>query len=437
MLTRIINSGLFSGETAHGGNGEPVYIPDAVIDFDGGTILYAGSSAGAPAHAPERVIDGTGCAAIPGIANAHTHAAMVLLRGYGSDLDLHDWLHKKIFPAEHNLTPEDIYVGSTLAFLEMLQFGVTASCDMYFKEDEIVRAAVDTGIRLAVVNPAVGSGKENHSQIDGMAETFVKHNNTHDGRIRAMLGIHAEYTSDSDMVRLVADKAKELGAGIHVHIAETRFETAGCLERHGVSPVRYFEKLGVFAQPTVAAHCVHVNNEDIRILAENNVTAVHNPVSNLKLASGVAPIPDMLKGGVNVALGTDGASSNNNLNIWEEMRLMSILHKGVSGDPAAVSPAQTLAAATVNGMRGMGFCNVGIIKEGWAADIALIDLSGAHHCPIFDEEPEADLVYSTQGSDIIMTIVAGEIRYNKGEFPGIDIDSIKKLARESAARITL
>ncbi|MDR2505946.1 MAG: amidohydrolase [Oscillospiraceae bacterium] len=433
MLTRIINAGLFSGETA---NGKPIYIKDAAIDFNGGKILYAGNAAAAPAHSPERVVDGAGCVAIPGIANAHTHAAMVLLRGYGSDLNLHDWLHKKIFPAENKLTAEDVYFGSSLAFLEMLRFGVTASCDMYFMEDEIVRAAADTGIRLAVVNPAVGSAKENRPQIDNMERTFVKHNDTHGGRVRALFGVHAEYTSDADMVRLVADKAKELGAGIHVHISETQSEVEGCYARHGVSPVRYFEKLGLFDRPTMAAHCVRVNAEDIRILADNGVTVAHNPVSNLKLASGAAPVPAMLAAGVKVALGTDGASSNNNLNIWEEMRLMSILHKGTSGNPIAVTPAQTLAAATVNGMRGMGFHNAGIIKEGWDADIVLIDTNGLHHCPAFAEEPEADLVYSAQGSDVVMTIVAGEVRYDHGIYPGIDVEPIKKAVRESATRIT-
>ena len=433
-INRISNIGLFTGEVK---SGKPVFIPNACVDYEDGLILYAGAESDAPSRDETRLnmIEGKGRVAIPGLANAHTHAAMTLLRGYGSDLSLHDWLNKKIFPAEEKLTPDDIYIGSALAFVEMLRFGVTAACDMYMYPEEVIRAAVDTGIRLCMSYPVTGDARQGPAYLEKVTALYEKYHGSNNGRIRVMLSLHAEYTSTPELVAMVVQRAKELGAAVNVHVSETRAEVEGCKERHGVSPVRYFQKLGLFDNPTMAAHCVYLGYEDIRILADKNVTVAHNPVSNLKLASGVAPILRLLEVGARVALGTDGSASNNTLNLWEEIRLMSILHKGITFDPAAVSPAETLRAATLAGMRGMGYDRVGLLKEGWEADIVLIDMDGEHHCPVIADEPEADLVYSTQGSDVSMTIVRGEICYNEGAYTRADAGELIRAARAAASRV--
>ncbi|MDR1570043.1 MAG: amidohydrolase [Oscillospiraceae bacterium] len=431
MYKRITNITLCPGVP----DGEPLtFIEGACIDIRDGVIEYAGKGEGAPATIGCEFIDGGGCLAVPGLANAHTHAAMSLLRGLGSDLRLQDWLTKKIFPAEDRLTADDVYVGAQIAFVEMLRYGVTASADMYMFPDEVCDAAEAVGIRVAMCYPATGQGSDDGGSIEKGADLLRRRHNTANGRVRIMLGAHAEYTSSPDIIRALAEKARDLGASIHAHVSETRAEVEGCFERHGVSPVKYFADLGLFDQPALAAHCVYLSDADIDILAAKGVFVAHNPVSNLKLASGVAPVPAMLNAGVRVCLGTDGSASNNTLNLWEEIRLMSILHKGISGDPASISPSQTFHAATLAGMRAMGFERVGLLVPGWRADIALIDRSGPHHWPIL--EPAGDLVYSTQGADVRMTIVDGIVRYIDGKFPGLDTDDLKKRACVAARRLT-
>lgn len=434
MPTRIINITLCPG--APDGEGRLLFIQDAVIDISDGVITYAGKRSGAPARdiSGWDVIDGGGCLAVPGLANAHSHAAMSLFRGLGSDLNLHDWLHSKIFPAEDRLTADDVYTGSCLSFAEMLRFGITACADMYMFPEQVCDAAEALGIRLSMCRPTNGDDSGDGGKIDQAAALYKVRHNTANGRIRVMLGAHAEYTSTPDIIRQLAARANDLGAAIHIHMSETRSEVDGCYARHGVSPVEYFARLGLLDIPTLAAHCVALSDSDIAILADKGVYAAHNPVSNLKLASGVSPIPAMLASGANVCLGTDGAASNNTLNLWEELRLLSILHKGMSGDPTAISPAQSFRAATLTGARAMGFEHVGLLREGWRADIVLIDRSGLHHTPMLEQD--GDLVYVTQGSDVRLTMVDGIVRYRDGKYPGFDAEGVCVAARASAQRLT-
>ncbi|GHV27873.1 5-methylthioadenosine/S-adenosylhomocysteine deaminase [Clostridia bacterium] len=429
MMIHIKNVTLMS--FARGGKLE--FTDDAAIIVKGNRIEYAGPVSRLPVDAEfDEVIDGGGCLAMPALANAHSHSAMNLLRGLGSDLNLHDWLHDKIFPAEARMTAEDAYVGASLAFREMLSFGISACCDMYFHSDSILEAARDTGIRIAMVNPVVGADGGDTSQLDGIYALHKKWHGAANDRIRIMTGLHAEYTSVPELVTKVSAQARELNARVHVHCAETASETLGCVSRYGKSPVKYFADLGLFDNPTVAAHCVHVSDDDIDILADKGVYAAHNPVSNLKLASGVSPVHKMLRRGVNVCLGTDGAASHNALNLWEEIRLMSILHKGVSGDPTVVSPYDTIRAATVSGFNAMGFDGAGAIESGNLADIILIDRSSLHHQPIIDSA--GDLVYSTQGSDVMLTMVDGIVRYERSN-PLTD-KTLTDKARAAAARMS-
>ncbi|MDR0396608.1 MAG: amidohydrolase [Oscillospiraceae bacterium] len=432
MRYRIFNIDLCAG--SEDGASLP-FVGDAVLITDEGLIVYAGPAAGAPqADRGDIRVDGRRCLAIPALANAHTHAAMTLLRGVGSDLNLNDWLTSAIFPAEDRLTEEYCYAGAMLGFLEMLRFGVSACADMYMFMDASGRAASDSGIRACIARSVVGDADGDGGRLAESVKLAEEWHGAQNGRIRVMLAPHAEYTSEPNNIRAIRDAALERGLGVHVHISETKAEVEGCRARRGgMTPPEYFDSLGLFDAPTLAAHCVALTDGDIRLLAERGVFACHNPVSNLKLASGVSPVPALYAAGVKVCLGTDGAASNNTLNLWEEIRLMSILHKGTGGDPRAISPAQTFNAATVTGMRAMGYNNVGMLKPGWRADAVLIDRSGPHHQPLID--PAADLVYSTQGSDVKLTMVDGIIRYADGGYPGLDERKIYESARLASRAI--
>ncbi|MEG0766815.1 MAG: amidohydrolase family protein, partial [Clostridia bacterium] len=254
------------------------------------------------------------------------------------------------------------------------------------------------------------------------------------GRIRCLMSPHAEYTTSPALIQRLIAQADRLGVGIHTHVSETQAEVAGCRARHGVSPVQYFAQLGLFDRPCIAAHCVVTDAADIRILAEKGVHVVHNPVSNLKLGSGVMPLPQMLSAGVQVCLGTDGVSSNNTLNLWEELRLTALLHKGVTNDPLAVSEAETLSMATRVGAQAMGFEKVGLLRKGFRADIILIDTTAPHWTPCLD--PMANLVYATQGADVSLTMVDGRVLYQEGQYPGVDVQAIRQAVQREAVRMT-
>lgn len=410
------------------------FVEDACLHIRDGEILYAGPMAQAPAFEADRRIDGQGCMAIPGLANTHTHIAMTLLRGFGGGLKLQDWLEKKIFPAEDRLTPAFIRTGSLLGMAEMLRFGVTACADMYFEMDETAEAAAATGIRLALSRATIGDADNDGGRLAEGEALARRWHGAENGRLRVMLAAHAEYTTTPALLRRVAERAATLGLGVHTHVSETRAEVYGCVQRHGISPVRLMRQTGMFDVPALAAHCVVVDSEDIAILAEKGVFVSHNPVSNLKLASGVMPLPDMVKAGVRVSLGTDGTSSNNTLNLWEELRLAAILHNGVSGDALAVDPSQAFRMATLDGMRAMGYERVGLLEPGWRADVVLLDQRAPHALPVNDRA--AYLVYAAQGGDVRMTMVDGVVRYQDGRWPGLDLESVCVAAQEAADHMT-
>ena len=421
MRTRIDGVTLFTGEQ---------WFEDGSLHIDGPVVTYAGPRQSAPPFQAERRIDGANRIAMPGLTNAHTHLAMTLLRGVGSDMRLQDWLEKAIFPAEERLTADIVRVGTELGMLEQLRFGVTAFADQYFFMDAVAQAVDRGGMRALLTRGIVGDGSD-ASRLNENVALFHTYHGAAEGRIRVGLGTHGEYTNSEASLRQQIETARKLGAHIHIHIAETRTELEGCKARHGGrTPVRYLYDLGLLDGPVLAAHCVWVEPEDIAILAARDVSVAHNPLSNLKLASGVMPLVPMLKAGVHVALGTDGTASNNTLNLWEEVRLAAILHKGVSGDPTVVSPAQVLRMATVNGAQAMGFPNVGLLKPGWRADVVLLDAEQPHMVPCAD--PEAGLVYASQGSDVCMTMVDGRVLYWAGEYLTLDYERILAEARVAA-----
>ncbi|MDO4732405.1 MAG: amidohydrolase [Bacillota bacterium] len=385
-----------------------------------------------------REIVGRGSLLCPGFYNAHSHAAMALLRGYGENMNLQDWLFQRIFPFEDRLQPEDVYWATLLCSAEMLRFGIVSTTDMYMKGDAMARGFIDGGIKA---NFAVGTScmdpeadykaLPQYRELLSLKEQYHMHD---EGRIRTDLSLHAEYTSTEKLVRQAAEEAAKLGLPVHTHAAETAKEVAECRERRqGRSPIAYFRDCGLLDSPATLAHCVHINEEDMEILAEKGCTVASCPKSNLKLASGICPVPQLLSAGVNVALGTDSVASNNNLNFLEEMRFFSLLAKGIQGDPSLISPAQTLYAASRAGALSQGRGDCGQIAPGMRADLVLLSTKEAHWQPAHNLLN--NLVYSGCGSDVLMTLVDGEIRYEQGEFPHLDIEKIYAQTESSRLRI--
>ncbi|NMB26686.1 MAG: amidohydrolase [Tissierellia bacterium] len=379
----------------------------------------------------DRIIDGKNKVAMPGLINAHTHIGMSLLRNYADDLPLHEWLTQKIWPVEANLTAEDIYWGSLLSMVEMIQFGTTTFCDMYFFMDEVGKGLKESGMRGVLTRGLIEEAGKEREKLNDTRNLYINWHNKGDGRIKVMVAPHAPYTCSPTYLAQIMDLAKELNTGIHIHLSETKKEVEDSFEIYGKSPIRHVYDLGLFKIPTVAAHCVHVDDEDIEILKDNNVNPVNNPGSNLKLASGFAPIDKMLKKGVNVALGTDGSSSNNNLNMFEEINLAAIVNKAVNMDAISVPAIDALKMATINGAKALLWDNeIGSIEVDKKADIILIDMDKPHFYPLHNVV--SSLAYSVQGSDVDTVIVDGNILMENREIKTLDVERIMFNAERSA-----
>lgn len=379
------------------------------------------------------IFDGAGhTVAIPGFVNAHTHVSMTLLRGVAEELPLMDWLTQKIFPIEDKLRAEHIRSGAELAMLEMIAGGTTCFADMYYFMDEVAEAVLASGMRAALCRGLPG---ENDAKVQENIDLANKYNKR-DGRIVVQLGPHAPYTVPRKALERIAEKARDNDLGIHFHWLETKGELESFKNEFKTRPIDYLKETGLLdARELILAHSVWHPLDELKDIARPNVTAVHNPNSNMKLGSGFAPISEMLAAGVNVALGTDGASSNNRLDMWDEMRSTSLIHKGRSLDPTAVSARDTLAMATVNGARGIGFSNVGSLKAGYRADIALIDTRGPQYVGLTETNVPEFIVYAGSSRDVIGTICDGKVLYDRGEFRTIDKEKTLRTAREHRAWI--
>lgn len=384
-------------------------IEDAYLLIEGNRICYVGEDR--PQGEFDEVIDAFGMVAMPGLINAHTHTAMTLLRSYADDMNLQDWLFQKIFPFEDTLTPEMVYEGSVRGIREMLASGTTCFHDMYFFQEETARTAEELGIRGVLCEGITDGVLEKKLE---KTEALLKQLQNSSGRLQVGISPHAVYTCREETLKTAAAFAKEHGLKIHTHLSETKTENEDCLREHGMSPTAWMEQCGLFDIPCTAAHCVWLSDEDIGILNRHQVTVVHNPVSNLKLASGVAEIPKLMKHSVNVALGTDGASSNNNLDLFEEIKLTGILHKGINLDPTLLPAWEVLKMATVNGAKALGYDDLGMLKEGFLADLILLDFDQPHLTP--NHNSISNLVYAVRGSDVVYTMVDGKFVYRKGEF---------------------
>ncbi|NLW21726.1 MAG: amidohydrolase [Tissierellia bacterium] len=379
----------------------------------------------------DKVIDGNNKVAMPGLINAHTHIGMSLLRNYADDFPLHEWLTQKIWPREAKLVGQDVYWGSLLSMVEMIQSGTTTFCDMYFFMDEVGKGLEESGMRGVLTRGLIEEAGKSEEKLEDTRILHKNWNGKGDGRIKVMVAPHAPYTCGPAYMEKIIELAKELDTGIHIHLSETKKEVEDSFNTYGKSPVRHVYDLGLFELPTVAAHCVHVNQEDIEILKEKNVSPVNNPTSNLKLASGFAPIDKMLKSKVNVALGTDGPSSNNNLNMFEEIHIASIINKGVNMDAVSVPAIDVLRMATINGAKALLWDEeIGSLEVGKKADIILIDMDKPHLYPMHNVI--SALAYSVQGSDVDTVMVDGKIIMEKREIKTLDVERIMYEADKSA-----
>lgn len=370
----------------------------------------------------DEVIDGKGMLALPGLINTHTHVAMTLFRSYADDLALMDWLQNMIWPAEAHLDDDIVYWGSMLAFAEMIRGGTTAFCDMYMFMESCAKAAEKAGIRGNIARGLAGVTPNGEKALEENIRLYQDWNNACDGRIRVMLGPHAPYTCPPEYLKKVRDASEKYGIPIHIHLAETKGEVETCIEKFGITPIALMNQIGLFDRPTLAAHCVHVNEEDIQIMAEKHVCVAHNPGSNLKLASGIAPVPKMRSAGITVGLGTDGASSNNKLDMFAEMRLAALIHKVAALDPFAVKADEAMQMGTAEGAKCLGYDDLGALDEGKLADIILIDRSGYHWKPRFNSISLA--VYAGNSMDVDTVIVNGQLLMRGKELLTIDKEQL-------------
>lgn len=398
---------------------------------DGKVISYIGK------ETPEadKVVECNGDLLMPAFFNAHCHSAMTLFRGYGDDLPLQRWLNEKIFPAEDRLNEERVYTGSQLAIAEMIRNGVVSFSDMYFFLDQTARAVEESGIKVNLSRSIVSFDKDADFSKDVRVlesiDVFNRWNGKADGRIKIDMSLHAEYSNVEPCFRYVAELTKELKTGFQVHVSETASEHRECIERHGMTPMRFLEACGVLDVPVTAAHCVYVEDDDIRLMAERCVTAAHNPVSNLKLGSGIMPYGKMKAAGVNVALGTDGVASNNQLSVLRELQYAALIHKGAECDPAITRAGDMIKCATRNGAIAQGRLDSGELKVGYRADLILLDMDAINNIPSYDLE--STVCYGATESNVLMTLSDGNILYDRGTYTTIDEEKMRYEAKRVIA----
>lgn len=367
--------------------------------------------------------DGEGKLLMPAFTNAHGHSPMGLLRGYAENMTLNDWLFTKVFPFEDKLNSNAVYWGTLLSMAEGMRFGIVSHSDMYYFIDDMARAVLESGCKSNIsraISHFDDSDPWKSYRLKEMKQTFEDHDGEGNGRVKMDISIHAEYTNTLASMQAVADYCNEVGAIMHVHVSETQSEHEECKKKYGKTPVRLFNDIGAFDSKALAAHCVWVEDEDMDILKEKGVSVASNPISNMKLASGVANVPEMLRRGINVAIGTDSVASNNSLNFFEEMKIFAMASKMFYKDPTAVTPKEALYAATRAGALAQGRDDAGLLKEGYKADLIMIDLEQPNMYPVHDLLN--NLVYSASGTDVVMTMSDGKIVYENGEYKTIDIE---------------
>ncbi|MCM1115126.1 MAG: amidohydrolase [Clostridium sp.] len=404
-------------------------ITNEEVWVEGSKIIYVGNEKNTDDISFEREINLNGNLLMPSFKNAHTHSAMTFGRSFSDDMPLQEWLYDKIFPLEDKLTAEDVYKLSKIAFLEYLSSGTSACFDMYYFPQAMAKASVEMGFRTVMCG-AVNNFKESVALLE---EYYNTYNNYHE-LISYQLGFHAEYTTDKAIMKGIAKLAEKYKAPVFMHSSETMSETQNCINAYNKTPTELFDKLGLFNYGGGAFHSVWVDDRDLDIYKKRGVYAVINSGSNCKLASGVAPVAKMIDKGIHLAIGTDGPSSNNALDMFREMYLTCVLQKIKNQDAASADANKVLEMATTGSARCMGLGHCDCIAEGKTADLIVIDLNKPNMQPIHNISK--NLVYSGSKDNVKLTMVNGKIRYENGEFPGQDIEKIYSEANEVVKRIT-
>ncbi|MDP3047664.1 MAG: amidohydrolase [Chloroflexota bacterium] len=413
---------------------QDLVLPSADIAISDGAILSVGA---APVNfQPGEIIDATDHVALPGFFNAHTHAAMTLERGWAEDLPLDRWFNERVWVAESALEEEDVYWGATLAACEMIRGGTVAFADHYFWMDQVARVVEESGLKALLAWCVFGLGAEQEIGGTTLERTigFIKQfNGAAGGRIHTILGPHSPYICSPEFLARVARESERLGIGVHLHLAESKEQFDASMSKHGKSPAAVVADLGLLDRPSVAAHCLYLTEADMEILAKKGATVAHCPKTYMKLSMGVAPVLDLLRKGVNVAVGTDGPASNNNLDMLESTRLAVLVQKLHSGDPQALPSLAALRLATQAGARALGFPNSGELAPGRSADLILMDLRRPHLCPRHDLA--ANVVHAAQSADVSHVIVNGRLLLRDHQILTLDEERIRHEAEKRAFRM--
>lgn len=405
------------------------------VATEGNKIVYIGSEK--PDGDFGEIYDGKGKLLMSGLVNAHSHAAMTLLRGYAENLPLDRWLNERVFPFEDQIQNEDAYYSTMLAIAEMLRTGTTSFTDMYFFSEHVIKAVGESGIKCNFGRAITSFQDCDISEIASFQESEMlvqNYHNAFDGRLKVDMSLHAEYTNRRCVMEQFAESVKAHGLRAHVHLSETEKEHEECKQRHGgLTPAELFAACGVFDVPTTAAHCVWLTDSDMEILKAKGVTVATNPASNLKLGSGVCNTYALLEKGIHVALGTDSVASNNNLDMFKEMYLCALLPKGIYRRPDIVSERDVLKMATKNGYFSQGRTDCGTVKVGNRADLIVVDTDTVHMCP--HNDTVNNLVYAASGEDVVLTMVDGKVLYENGAYTTIDIEKVKREVELRTKRI--
>lgn len=415
------------------------YKENMYVGVQGDRIEYIGKEKPAKDYGEE--YDGSRKVLMPGLVNAHTHSPMTLLRGYAENLPLDRWLNERVFPFEDRLNCDRAYYGTMLSIAEQLKSGTTSSSDMYFFQDGVLKAVKDAKAKTNFSRSLVSFGDDDFYHNDRAKEALdavEKYHLTENGRIKVDMCLHAEYTNTLKFIEQFGEYTKDKGLINHIHLSETKSEHENCKQKYGKTPARVFYDAGAMDAQTLFAHCVWIEPSDIELFKEKGASVAHCPASNLKLGSGVCDTYALLQSGINVAIGTDSAASNNGLDMLREMYLAAILPKGINNKADIVAPKQILKMATRNGALAQGREDCGLVKEGFKADVIVLDLNKPNMYPDFDVIN--NIVYSANSSDVLMTMVDGEVLYRNGEFKYIDVEKVgfecNRIVREAVKEVT-
>ena len=427
------------GETLVTMDADMRIIENGAVAVDDGVILALGTAEEIDAaYRAESTLAGAGRIVMPGLVNGHSHAAMTLLRGVADDLALMDWLQNYIFPAEVAFVdPDFVRIGTELACWEMLRGGTTTFVDMYYYPDTIAEVVESCGMRALVSTTVIDQrSPDAESAEDGLAKGlgFVERWKGRNSRITPIFGPHANYTLNAEQLKATREAALDLGAPISIHLSESPFELQYSKDTYGKTSIEMMEEIGFFDGPTIAAHVVWPTDSEIPILVDREVGVIHNPTSNMKIASGISPVTKMLAAGVRMGLGTDGAASNNDLDLWEEMRLAAFLQKVDRMDPTALPAEAVLRMATSGGAEAIGLGDkIGSLEPGKRADLIQVAFDDVHHVPTFNVV--SHLVYVTDEQDVASVVVDGQVLVREREFLTIDTARVREEANALAAQI--